>query len=113
MGEQCVLEDVSATGGKGKKNRNSKFRFDVFFKEDDERRCREVLSLVHCCPTAMDLELNKIVEECLRTDLAHLAVILVPYLSQVLLYILELLKGCYEIYLLGFLSYIFFKKTHI
>jgi len=50
--------------------------------EDDERRCREVLSLVHCCPTAMDLELNKIVEECLRTDLAHLAVILVPYLSQ-------------------------------
>jgi len=50
---------------------------------EDEGRVRHVLRLVHTCPTAGDLELEKVAEECLRTDLAHLAIILLPYLPQV------------------------------
>jgi hypothetical protein len=31
----------------------------------------------------MDLELDKLVDECFKAELPHLALILVPYLSQV------------------------------
>ena len=34
--------------------------------DDQESACRDVLGLVHHCPTVMDLELDKLVEECFK-----------------------------------------------
>jgi len=49
--------------------------------DEDEERIRSTLMLVHSCPTAMDLDLDPLVEECFRTGLAHLTIIIAPYLD--------------------------------
>ena len=37
-----------------------------FLLDDQESACRDILGLVHHCPTVMDLELDKLVEECFK-----------------------------------------------
>ena len=39
-----------------------------FFLDDQESACRDILGLVHHCPTVMDLELDKLVEECFKVN---------------------------------------------
>ena len=56
---------------------------NIIVSDDQELACRNILGLVHHCPTVMDLELDKLVDECFKAELPHLALILVPYLSQV------------------------------
>merc|ERR1712142_497048 len=49
---------------------------------EKSERCKEALKLLHFCPTAGDLDLSTLAQECVRVGMYELAAMLIPYLAN-------------------------------